>query len=326
MNIKGLKSSSRRDFLHTLGSGTVMAGLIARGARAGQTSDGPAPLKVSIFSKHLHWLDYEGMAQTAAEIGFDGIDLTVRAGGHVLPERVQEDLPKAYAAVRKAGLSMPMVTAGIVNARTPHVEAMLKTFSSLGIPLYRWGGFQWEEPTPVPERLAQLKAEAAKLGELNRQYKVGAMYHNHSGAEVGASVWDLWEILKDLDRQWLGVNYDFSHATIEGGLGAWINSFRLVSPMMKGIAVKDFYWGKNSQGVWQPQWCPLGEGMVNYKKYFAMLKEAKFSGPVQMHIEYPLGGAESGAKTLTVEKSKVIAAMRKNLTILKGWLRDAGLV
>jgi sugar phosphate isomerase/epimerase len=312
-----ITKTSRRNFLQALGSGAVMAGIVTPGAAA--------PLKICIFSKHLQWLDYQGMAQTAAEIGFDGVDLTVREGGHVLPERVEEDLPKAAEAVRKAGLIMPMVTAGIVSARTPRADAILKTIGALGIPRYRWGGFQWEEPTPVPQRLAQIKEEAAKLGELNRRYNVCAMYHNHSGTEVGASVWDLWVILKDLDKTWLGVNYDVSHATIEGGLGAWINSFRLVSPWLKGIAVKDFYWSRNAKGEWKPQFCPLGEGMVNFKRYFAMLKEAKFSGPVQMHIEYPLGGAENGAKTLTIDKSRVIAAMRRDLTTLRGWLREAGL-
>jgi sugar phosphate isomerase/epimerase len=308
-----------------LGGTAVAAGFIAGDDAASQTP-GPAPqLKISIFSKHLQWLDYPGMAQTAAEIGFDGVDLTVREGGHVLPERVQEDLPRALEAVRKAGLIMPMVTAGIVNARTPHVESMLKAFGALGIPFYRWGGFQWEEPTPVPERLARIKEEAAELGELNRRYNVCAMYHNHSGTEVGASVWDLWVILKDLDKTWLGVNYDVSHATIEGGLGAWINGFRLISPWLKGIAVKDFYWAKNARGAWRPQFCPLGEGMVNFKRYFELLKQARFSGPVQLHIEYPLGGAENGAKTLTIDRSKVIAAMRRDLTTLRGWLHDANL-
>ncbi len=325
MNKTGAKTISRKEFLHKLGSGAVVAGLIIPGAPAQQPATRSEPLKISIFSKHLQWLDYQGMARTAAEIGFDGVDLTVREGGHVLPERVEEDLPKAVDAVQKAGLIIPMVTAGIVNAGTPHVEAMLKTFSALGIPRYRWGGFQWEEPTPVPQRLAQLKEQAAQLGELNRQYKVCAMYHNHSGTEVGASVWDLWVILKDQDKTWLGVNYDIAHATIEGGLGAWINSFRLVSPWLKGIAVKDFYWSRDSRGEWRPQFCPLGEGMVNFKHYFAMLKKTGFSGPVQLHFEYPLGGAESGAKTLTADRSKVVAAMRKDLATLKGWLRDAGL-
>ena len=44
--------------------------------------------KISIFSKHLQWLDYNGMAKVLSEIGFEGTDLTVRPGGHVLPERV----------------------------------------------------------------------------------------------------------------------------------------------------------------------------------------------------------------------------------------------
>ena len=47
------------------------------------------PLKIHIFSKHLQFLIYKDMAEAAAEMGFDGIDLTVRPNGHVLPERVR---------------------------------------------------------------------------------------------------------------------------------------------------------------------------------------------------------------------------------------------
>jgi len=48
---------------------------------------------ICVFSKHLQWLDFREMASAAREIGFDGIDLTVRPGGHVDPARVVEDLP-----------------------------------------------------------------------------------------------------------------------------------------------------------------------------------------------------------------------------------------
>jgi hypothetical protein len=58
-----------------------------------------------VFSKCLQWLDYPGMAGITAEAGFDGVDLTVRAGGHVLPERVEEDLPKAVEAAEPAFMS-----------------------------------------------------------------------------------------------------------------------------------------------------------------------------------------------------------------------------
>ena len=111
---------SRRDFLSLSAAGAV--GL------ACSTLVSPAQgaqyklRKVCIFSKHLQWLDYGPMAELAAEIGFDGVDLTVRPKGHVLPERVAQDLPRAVAAVRKAGLEVTMMTTGIADPADPLTE------------------------------------------------------------------------------------------------------------------------------------------------------------------------------------------------------------
>ena len=100
----------------------------------------PAPkLKLCIFSKHLQWAKWDEMAAFAKSAGFDGVDLTVRSGGHVLPERVADDLPRAVEAIRKAGLEAPMITAGIVDASSPHAEAILAAASGLGIPRYKVG-------------------------------------------------------------------------------------------------------------------------------------------------------------------------------------------
>ena len=59
---------------------------------------------IAIFSKHLQWLDYGDAAKAAAAAGFDALDIPVRPKGHVLPERVKEDLPRAVEAAREAGL------------------------------------------------------------------------------------------------------------------------------------------------------------------------------------------------------------------------------
>ncbi len=312
----------RREFLRSAGQAAAIAGFAhVTGASMPETE----PLKVSVFSKHLQFLDWEELARTAAEIGFDGIDLTVRKGGHILPERVEEDLPKAADIIRKAGLSLPMVTAEIVDADSPHAEAMLRTMSRLGIPRYRWGGFRYTDSLPIPEQLSGLKNRAARLADLNGKYGVCAMYHTHSGTEVGASIWDLWLILKDLDKRWVGVNFDIAHATIEGGLGAWVRNLQLITPWVKGIAIKDFRWNRNASGRWQVQWCPIGEGMVHFHEFLAMMKKAGFSGPVQMHFEYPLGGAEKGDRKTTMEKSQIVESMRRDLATLRGWLREAQL-
>jgi sugar phosphate isomerase/epimerase len=320
------EGSSRREFLrHLAGVGVAAALPAASFARVHDAAAGPR-LPVCIFSKHLQWLDWEPMAETAAKLGFDGVDLTVRGGGHVLPERVEEDLPKAAAAIRNAGLALPMVTTEIADTSTPRAESILKTASALGIRRYRWGGFRYTESKSLPDQLAELQPRVAELEAMNKQYNLCAMYHTHSGLnEVGASMWDLWMLVKDRDTHWISVNYDVAHAMIEGGLGGWVHSTRLLLPYTRGIAVKDFYWAKNAKGKWEPVWCPLGDGMVDLNRYFAMLKIANFAGPVQMHFEYPLGGAEHGGRTLTMKKEKILAAMRRDLAKLRTLLREAGL-
>ena len=283
-------------------------------------------LKVAIFSKHLHFLRGEDLAKGAAEIGFDAVDLTVRKGGHVEPERVAEDLPPLVKAIRAHALETPMITTDIVDADTPHAENILKTMAGLGIRYYRWGGLTFDAKQPYPAQLDRMKPRIAKLAALNARYQASAMYHTHSGIGlVGTSIWDLYILLKDFDPKAVGVNYDVGHATVEGGFGGWINSFRITGPYLRGIAVKDFLWGKDAKGNWQPQWKPLGEGMVRFPQFFGMVAETGFNGPLQLHIEYPLGGANDGRTTLSIPREQVYAAMKRDLGVLRGYLAQAKL-
>src|SRR3954468_11411877 len=101
-------------------------------------------LKVSIFSKHLQFLQGEELAKATAAIGFDGVDLAVRKGGHVEPAAVARDLPALVSILRKNGLEVPMITTDIADAETPFAEDLLKAASALGIRYYRFGAFKWE--------------------------------------------------------------------------------------------------------------------------------------------------------------------------------------
>jgi sugar phosphate isomerase/epimerase len=170
-----------------------------------------------------------------------------------------------------------------------------------------------------------MKPRVAKLAALNAKYRVGAMYHTHSGFDVvGAPIWDLHELLTGFDPAAVGVNYDIGHATVEGGFGGWIDSFRVTGQYVRGIAVKDFLWEKNAKGEWRPAWKPLGEGMVNFSRFFQMVAALNFAGPLQLHFEYPLQGADEGAKTVS-NKSAVFEIMTRDLKQLRGYLAQAGL-
>jgi sugar phosphate isomerase/epimerase len=278
-------------------------------------------MKIAIFSKHLEFLEGDELARGAKEIGFDGIDLAVRKGGHVEPERVKQDLPALVAIIRAQGLEVPMLTTDIIDADTPYAIDVLESMTALGIHYYRWGGFKWNNGHPIAQQIDEFKPRVAKLAALNGRYQASAMYHTHSGAGlVGASIWDLHAILSGFDPKLVGVNYDVGHATVEGGLGGWIESFRITGQYLRGVAVKDFLWEKDAAGHWQAAWKPLGQGMVRFPQFFTMLREASFSGPLQLHFEYPLGGAENGKKKdLTMSRADIFGAMKRDLTTLRGY-------
>jgi L-ribulose-5-phosphate 3-epimerase len=285
--------------------------------------------KISMFSKHLQWLDYKNMARVAAEIGLDGVDLTVRPQGHVLPENVEKDLPKAMEEVKKAGLNIYMIVTSIVDAADPITENILKTASSLGIRHYRTGWMNYDYKKPVEENIRLIQEKLSRLSDLNEKYSISGEYQNHSGTSsggiyFGGALWDLAGVLKNINSPWIGSQYDIYHATVEGA-NTWPVALKLISPWIRSIDIKDFKWiekdGKAVSGS-----VPLGEGMVDFTRYFSMLKELNIRVPVSLHCEYPLGGAESGANQITMKEEDVISAMKKDLSLLKKYLQEAGLI
>jgi sugar phosphate isomerase/epimerase len=294
---------TRRDFL------------AAQAAAAIRT--GAASSKIAVFSKHLQWLDIPAMADAAKEVGFDAIDLTVRKGGHIEPERAMSELPRAAEEIRKRGLELGMITTAIQSVETPHAEAILRAAAAANVPFFRWGGLKYGHGDP--ERQIQVyRGSAKRLAKMAGDYGLCGIYHTHSGTrEFGAAIWDIFEVVRNIDYKHLAINYDIGHATVEGGYGGWEISAKRCGPYLRGIAVKDFLWAKNDKGQWRPRWCPLGEGMVDLKSFFA-----RHQAPViQLHFEYPMGGAEHGARVITWSRDQVLEAMRRDLSVLRPLVR-----
>lgn len=332
-------STSRRSFATKLVLATGAATLIGPRRLFGDQFSGvkdltPRPafdqdaFKISVFSKHLQWLDYPGMAAALREIGFDGADLTVRPGGHVLPERVEEDLPKAAEALAKEGKKIYMLTTAIDNADDPLTERILKTASSLGIKHYRLGWGHYEDTRSVEDNISSMQVRLKKLALLNEKYSISGEYQNHSGVAsegiyFGGAIWDIAKVLKEINSPWLGSQYDIYHATVEGA-NTWPIGFKLISPYVRSIDVKDFKWVERD-GKSRNEPVPFGEGTVDLIRFFRLLKEYKLEIPISLHFEYSLGGVENGTTKLTIERDKVISAMKRDLSTLKKYLNEAGL-
>ena len=306
----------RRIFIKNTASGVAGLTLGSNLAAAPLFHTASQKRPIHIFTKCLQFLDYDQMAEVVAKNGFDGADLTVRPNGQVLPENVEKDLPKVMKALQKAGIGTNMITTGINDADDPFTRPILQTMADLGIRYYRMGYIKYDEKMSIPENLDHHKFTFEKLEKLNREYGVTGNYQNHSGINVGATVWDLYHLLKDLDPEFIGVQYDIRHATVEGGF-SWPLGLKLLGPWIRTTDIKDSIWTKNDKGRWIAKLVPLGEGMVDFKKYFELYRSLNIEAPVSIHYEYDLGGAEHGDRNPTMSLDEINIWLKKDITFLK---------
>jgi sugar phosphate isomerase/epimerase len=301
---------TRRGFLHA-------AAAAAAGAAAGESAPAGAGFRgtVCLFSKHLPSLDARALGRAVRELGFGGVDLTVRPGGHVLPDRAAADLPAFLRALRDEGLAVPMITTGLLSASEPTARPILETAGRHGVAFFKPGYYRYAF-ADVRRELEAAAAGLRGLAELAAACRVQLGYHNHAGY-VGGPVWDVARVMDELDPRWAGYYFDVRHAVVEGGDGGWRAALNLAAPRLKMVAVKDFFWEK-AAGGWRQRNCPLGDGMVDWKRYFAALARAGFAGPVSLHLEYDLPGDTAAA----VQEHTLHAAAR-DLAFLRAGLAGA---
>jgi sugar phosphate isomerase/epimerase len=234
------------------------------------------------FSKHLPDLQYAELAKWLADAGFDGADLTVRKGGHVVPERAAQDLPRAVEAIRSRGVEVPMITTELTSAADPSARPILSTAARLKIPFFKLGYWRYDKD-PVAD-VQRTTAEVRGLVELAKEYGITAGFHNHP-RNVGLAGWDGRQVVEGLEAKWIGYYYDPSNATEEGAVMGWEITLRLALARLKMAACKDFYWAR-VKGRWTAIPCPLGEGMVSWAKVLPLIAGAGFRGPISIHQEY----------------------------------------
>jgi len=320
-------ASSRRTFLQQAslaGFALPLAGLSfpeqwqrtlsespATPAAASQTGN----RKIAVFSKALQWTELSQMADMVAEAGLDGLDLTVRPGGHVEPERVKDELPRYAEAMKKVGKEIVMLTTAINSADEPYTKDILATAGALGIGLYRMNWYAYDKQRSIEDNLVLYTEKLKGLAALNETHQIQAGYQNHSGASIGSPVWDLGLLLRQVNSPWVGSQYDIRHAVVEGA-NSWSLGFEYVKPYINSIAIKDFLWGQ-PKGKWEVVNVPLGKGLVDFGAYFERAKTLPSDTPITLHQEYDLGGAEHGHRTANITPVQMVKAMKDDLEFLK---------
>jgi sugar phosphate isomerase/epimerase len=354
-----MKLFPRREALKVLGSAPMLgaAAFAQRGGDRGRPQfDGPltsSPTAVAggkplltLYSISLQWASYEEAADTAANAGWPAIGWTVRGGGHVLPENVRRDLPKAVAAAKKSGLHVPIIITPVRDSDYEYAEAYLDTMSKLGLRYYQAPPFgQYDYTKDLQPQIDLWKPRVEKLAKLNEKYGTTAVYHMEGGAgNIGGGGWDLWLAVKDFDTKYVGMDMDLGHGTMKGGPEVW-ELFRFAHKNILSVASKDIRWAKKTdipQGPrrsdpstdwpWTADYVVPGTGMVNFKAAFEYMKSIGFSGSFLHYSEYFVNvpGRQEPVSLLRpnvpkdVPKDLYIASLRRDYDFFAKMISQAG--
>lgn len=251
----------------------------------------PDTWKIALFSKHVQQLSLETLAQQLPQTGISALDLTVRPGGHVEPADAAEKLPALCEFLRQRGIAITMISTNITDAADPVTLQILKAAAACGIPYYKTGYFSYDGFGTLARRKAEVREKFQRLAELNATLGIHGAYHNHSDLFFGATVGDIVEAQRDIPKAHLGIYFDVTHATIEGGGAAWEQSMDAAADRISMIAIKDFIRLDNKSGYTGSRrssvlFHPLLGGEVCWPKFMQNLNKMAFSGPVSFHSEY----------------------------------------
>jgi len=249
-------------------------------------------LMFSKMLKNVGSLTIEEAGEYIAKMGFDGVDLTVRPGGHISPREVLKELPKAVENLNSKGLSVPMITTNVTSADEKFAAEIFKTASECGVRFIKLGYWRYEGFGTIRKTIKRVRDDNLKgLYRLSEEYNVTAGLHIHSGDFLTSNPVVVYLLLRDYDPRYLCAYIDPGHMAVEGGLSGWKIGMDILREYIRMVAVKDYGWFQETdpetgEKRWRARTVPLSEGLVPWREVFSYLKEINFDGPVSLHSEY----------------------------------------
>src|SRR4051794_264213 len=152
-----------------------------------------------LFTDNLSDLSIRDACRAAKRAGFDGLDLTLRPGGHVLPQNAAAGLAAAHQIAEEEQMTIAMVSTAINGVDTPHAEAVIEA-AHHRISRFKLGYWRYE---PFGSVLVQLDAARRKLEGvigLCERYGIRPCVHIHSGPMLTNGPL-LYLLLKDFSPQ-----------------------------------------------------------------------------------------------------------------------------
>jgi sugar phosphate isomerase/epimerase len=226
-------------------------------------------------------------------MGFDGIELPVRPGYQVEPEKAEKDLPAAARVLADFGVQIASI-AGSTDERT------IAACGAAGVPIIRVcehvdpkkGGYM------AVEREVQARYDA--LVPILKKHGVAIGVQNHCG-EFIVNAMCVLHLIEKYDPRQVAAVWDPCHCALNGEdpeLAADI-----LWPRLCMVNLKNGFWrpktGPEAEVTqWEYYWTTGRRGLAPWSRVTAELKRRHFSGVVCLSAEY---SDEARVNLLTAE-------------------------
>jgi sugar phosphate isomerase/epimerase len=287
-------SLSRRHFGRLAAAAGAVSILAARRTFGDQPPPAVAPLFCAFTESFQDW-PIDTVCKRFKAAGLDGLDLTVRPGGHIEPGDAKSKLPPAAAAAKRHGVEITMLSTAITDAGN-EAETILATCGQLGIRRIKLGYYRTAQFGKLLEEIGDTRRRLNGVARLARKHEVLPCVHIHSGDMIPASGPVAYLVLRDFDPNEVGAYVDPMHMTIEGGIGGWRQSLDLLAPWIAISSLKNCGWqpqprDERGQITWRPIKCPIADGIAPIPDYLQTLRDIGFRGPYTLHSEYRDGNS-----------------------------------
>ena len=279
----------RRKFMHT----TFALGLAAahKPLRAEEPASSKRP-RVCVYTEHFQSLPISDVCKLFKQMGVEGLDLTVRPGGHINPENAKDELPRAVRTARDHGLEIMMLTTGITTPDR-HAEDILATCQQHGIQRIKIGYFGIGKFGQLSKRLDNVRRELDAVAKLAAKYDVLPCVHVHSGSTIPSNGFMLYSLIREMSPDRIGAYLDSYHMTITGGAGGWRQAIDLLTPWISLVALKNFQWestdrDETGQQRWRTNYCRLEDGVAPIPDFVSTVHQTGYRGFYTLHTEYRL--------------------------------------
>jgi len=236
--------------------------------------------RLSVFTKAWRTMPLPELARFVRHLGFDGVELPVRPGFQVPPERALTDLPLAVKQFAEEGLTIYSIAA-------PVEEATIAACAEAGVPILRTMAqiLEGETYLQAEERLRRTYDATLPLLE---KYGVTLGIQNHCDRFVANAV-GLMRLIGGYDPRYIAAVWDAGHEAVNGGLPEY--ALDVVWSHLCMVNFKNAFWLRTNgpeapQAEWRHYWTLGRHGLSPWPRIVADLKRRGYDKVLCLTAEY----------------------------------------